>query len=566
MERKEAEIRDALSTRLELLEPGLQLIKKEKYLPNIEGTRGFVDLFARDQQGKYVLIELKRSSTASREALHEVLKYLEAVKVGLSARDAEIRVFIVSTEWSELRVPFSSFVQRTSCDVKGFDLKIDSLNVPISATPISPLKLTEDRLFAPWHELNFYETHTSMTKGVLSYEQCCEAKGINNYVLIVLEPSAEHHQRTVDATLAQIEGLGEWLGLNNQKCVDELIATIPEYKYLVYFATLQLSEELCWDAIRYGASVEELEEFEALVHEMKGKERLQAFHEKIYAAEPMPENDYFEIGTPAKFGSRIMDDESWNIIELRRYGTLKANEVLTNEAIIDDLRGVDGNSLQGYKKKFKPANRSEVAEVRLGAQRCLRDNPIWRNQIVRCIEDFLPIDPSITATIEICNPSNFCLALYQFLTQDQGELYVPQYTFVFERTEIPVSVIFGTMHPNGNAPSFTNLLNKHFQGDGFRFLFNLAWGGYLKDDVKISKDLGMTYNTFKIDINGSASHFWKLTEMGWESCKPTNPFSGFQEFIEENEDFVSDICEFYSTHWDGVTYTYQQNNTIKFRT
>jgi RecB family endonuclease NucS len=81
----EDEIRDLLANQLEVLEPGLCLIEKEKYIPNPLGTRGFIDLLARDASGHFVLIELKRSDASAREAIHEILKYVEGVKYHLGA-------------------------------------------------------------------------------------------------------------------------------------------------------------------------------------------------------------------------------------------------------------------------------------------------------------------------------------------------------------------------------------------------------------------------------------------------------------------------------------------------
>ncbi|TOO56041.1 endonuclease NucS domain-containing protein, partial [Vibrio parahaemolyticus] len=63
---KESEIRDILAEKICVLEEGLTLQKKEQYIPNELGTRGFIDLYARDVEGNHVLIELKRSKPATR--------------------------------------------------------------------------------------------------------------------------------------------------------------------------------------------------------------------------------------------------------------------------------------------------------------------------------------------------------------------------------------------------------------------------------------------------------------------------------------------------------------------
>jgi hypothetical protein len=130
----EAELRDLLAFQLDKLEKGLKLIQKEKYIPNELGTRGFIDLLAHDADGRWVLLELKRSDAAAREAIHEIFKYVEGVKAHLRARDDEIRVMIVSTEWKELLVPFSRFVYDTSIAVKGVFLEVDSSTNQVSAS------------------------------------------------------------------------------------------------------------------------------------------------------------------------------------------------------------------------------------------------------------------------------------------------------------------------------------------------------------------------------------------------------------------------------------------------
>jgi len=77
---KEQEIRDKLIKNLHIINEDYTFLDKEKYFPNEIGTKSFIDIFAKRSNGKYVVIEVKRSDAASREAIHELFKYLEAVK------------------------------------------------------------------------------------------------------------------------------------------------------------------------------------------------------------------------------------------------------------------------------------------------------------------------------------------------------------------------------------------------------------------------------------------------------------------------------------------------------
>lgn len=184
----EAEIRDHLAVTITVLEKGLVLLDREKYIPNSLGTRGFIDLYARDQQGHHVLIELKRSDAASREALHEVHKYVEGVKAHLGARDDEIRVIVASTEWKELLVPFSRFVADSSISVLGLQLHVQDSARTVSASPLQLLPIQQGRFLAPWHDVNWYADEASLARGVAAIESAHQEKGKRGQVLPFAPP------------------------------------------------------------------------------------------------------------------------------------------------------------------------------------------------------------------------------------------------------------------------------------------------------------------------------------------------------------------------------------------
>ena len=51
MESIEDKIRDKLALHLDILEKEIVLLKKEAFLPNHQGTRGVVDILAKDSRG-----------------------------------------------------------------------------------------------------------------------------------------------------------------------------------------------------------------------------------------------------------------------------------------------------------------------------------------------------------------------------------------------------------------------------------------------------------------------------------------------------------------------------------
>lgn len=52
---------------------------------------GFVDILASDATGMLVVIEVKRSDSTAREAIHEVLKYVELLQRERGMTSAKLR-------------------------------------------------------------------------------------------------------------------------------------------------------------------------------------------------------------------------------------------------------------------------------------------------------------------------------------------------------------------------------------------------------------------------------------------------------------------------------------------
>src|SRR5438477_20759 len=68
----EVRLRDELSKRLDLLEPGLTLQAVEFRLPNRQGASGSIAILATDRVSATVIIEIKKSNQTAGQALHEL--------------------------------------------------------------------------------------------------------------------------------------------------------------------------------------------------------------------------------------------------------------------------------------------------------------------------------------------------------------------------------------------------------------------------------------------------------------------------------------------------------------
>ena len=181
---KESALRDLIAQKISQLKPGLTLLQKEQYIPGKHGTKSFIDLYARDEKGRHVLIELKRSNIAARQALHEVSKYVEQVKQHFGVKDSEIFAIIASTEWGELLLPFSRFCEDAGFSIEKIQIDVTEDHSDCQARPISPLATIRGRLIAPWHHIYWYTDKDALQRGIAAIEGAYSAKGIDDYVIV----------------------------------------------------------------------------------------------------------------------------------------------------------------------------------------------------------------------------------------------------------------------------------------------------------------------------------------------------------------------------------------------
>src|SRR5882724_3039668 len=128
--RTEDEIRDYLAKNLDYIEDGMILINKEEYLPNDKGASGFVDIFAKAKDGKLVIVEIKKSNAAARQAVQELSKYAALLKTNRLIKETEYRLLVLSTDWHELLTPFSEFIHATKYDCEGRKILLGKNGLP----------------------------------------------------------------------------------------------------------------------------------------------------------------------------------------------------------------------------------------------------------------------------------------------------------------------------------------------------------------------------------------------------------------------------------------------------
>lgn len=521
----EFKLRDLIAENIEVLEKGLVLIQKEQYIPNNLATKGFIDLLAKDADGKYVLIELKRSKEATREALHEVNKYVEGVKHYFGAKDNEIRVIVASTNWSELLLPFSRFVDDTTISIKGFQISISSES-DISVSNIIPLKIVNGRFIAPWHDMCWYYEEKALTEGILSIEQSCAKKEIEDYVILLVKLK----QSTIDEMEQQVND-----NLKNM-CSD-----LPPYKqhgYIAYFAMQMLSKDQCLYILKNAH--EDLGEIQETILDMDDEDALCYLHESVMMIKPMFKSDYYEIGYDAKI-SQCLNDFEYAPITIKKYGKFARNINLSDEIIIAELRGEDGNTHRRLKETIDLNNKSEVQSLCTNVRKSLEDNSTWKQHILNIVEDLQINFPKTKIEISIFNPSSGIFTIYYTVTKEKGILYIPSYSIIVYNPE-PIRMYFGSLEDNGMALELYEIMKKYYDNQLSALLLSATWGGKDNRDLDIVEDLGCTYCSYYCDISEDDRTFYKLKDYRWRKCEETiNPIELYSDYLNKKEKLVRQI-------------------------
>lgn len=549
MEKIEEKIREKLAQNLDIFNADLKLIDQEEFLPNKKGTRGFVDLLASDSNLRYVLIELKRSKSASREAIHEVFKYIEGIKENKSLKNDEVVAYIVSTEWDELLVPFSSFVSQVSYEVKGFNLIVDDQFDPIEVSIIEPIKLENERFISDQHAVCLYTNKETLRKGIESHVTCFKEKGIQDYALLVLKAHPDLYEFSLKSTAKQLEDIATKFGGKPSKTYEDLKEIMPEYMYMIYSAVQVMGADQYWAIIKRDP--EQYDEMLEISEEMEEKELLNTLHE--YAVEntvPRPFQEHYEIGYPAKLKNKFIEDEGWEIIDIIRNGKLKENELLTDEALVKELSGNSGTNKQVYSKNFHSGNAASLEQIKKDVNICLIDNKIWLSGIDKALTEIAGSteNGSYQGRIHIFNPSNTLLSLYRSAvssSQVEAMQAVPSYYINIEYEEFAISY-FGCLVRNGNKINLQEVLSRTNDGDAFSLLFSLTWGGYQANDIDICPLYGLEYANFKCEVEGEDRVFYNFDGYRYKNCNDTDPFYEYFQFMRDSPDFIQEVVKLFN--------------------
>ncbi len=426
----EEEIRDSLAARLESLEPGLELIETEYKLPNPIGGKGFIDILARDRFGLLVVIEIKRSDATARQAIHEIFKYTALLRSNHGLAEDAVRCVVLSTDWHELRVPFSEFTASVPYHVDGYRIKVDEAGTLTSLEAVDPIAEQVSLELCPSGLVYLYTTAEGRAAHREERVRAAAEVGITDYLLIEADYS----------------------GLDPHVI----------YPFADWFATAMVEPSRRLEVIeRLGL---ESEEFDIEENPVYLEETLIG---EVGSHTSCPGGMDVESTGPDKFRSTEAD---WPPKEIRRYGEQMSSELRTDEDLLAMVRSDVGGHSALFQQVVSPRVEPVWERVRKDLDQCLLGNDRW-SKVTDLYLDELGQKQASAVAISVFNPLDLLIGLFKAHAEGSTS-YLPAMQVVAEpSTEQEFDGIIGFLTWDGETvhQDPQEMLDRFFDGDIFNY-------------------------------------------------------------------------------------------------
>jgi hypothetical protein len=469
----ERDLREALAADPELIEPNLKVVGQEIRLPNAQGTRGSIDILARDGHGYHVVIELKRSDNSAREALHELFKYVQLLHRERGLQIDRIRCILISTDWNELRVPFAAAALAFPCDLRGLHLEVDEAGRIRNLSTVLPLAEPSK------HGI-------TLIQRVFCFD---DAAG-RDALFSDLVPHFEN------AHCPSILGVR----FDNQH------PKWPGYRHLLYLvvgrATWARQEEMMADIKDHDFSSDAL------------KATL-GFPVESDAVESVPRDVMrrvaeIEIGYAEKAADLVGGPYGWVLAGVERSGIfLDQQDIVTDEELVADVCSFDGGNRTVFGRRFNPNIRGATDRVLREISSHLEPIPMWRDGLTWWLSEHAD---AAEITIDIFTPYDLPGVILKRRTEDDIDNRLPVLAAYDsgEGSTPPNELLFGELIWNGTSdaevvPAFEAAYTS-------AFLWNMASSP--ESDREFLQTLGIEYALFvrsageppqKVEIDGTGS-------------------------------------------------------------
>lgn len=504
----ESIIRDWLAEHLDRIEEGLTLVAKEFPLPNALGTRGFIDILAKDRFGLFTVIEVKRSDNTARQAIHELIKYIALLRNERGVGDDAVRCILASTHWEELEVPFWEYESRAKYAVDGYMVSLDPEGHPCGVLPRQRVQQGSSFTLSPHHVAYLFENGDRLRQGVPNLLSGMASAGIVSGIAVEIECHKGYAQ-------------GE-CGL--------------------YIAIADLDPEAKADyetKIRENGDCAEDEEIE--------ESTLTSYVYDAINRQTTHDWDGIEIGYADKF--RVIR-ESWNVLKIHRTGRLSIKPPLhTDDELLTMIAGTGGGSETLFRKLTSPRLGAAWQEALRNAHYCLLGNSTWSAALEWFASEVSKADPSAEVHLKIYNPMNMLTSLWK-LEADNDDRYMPEMVLAakYDRT---VTTLHGILVWDGSCqPSNASEVIKKVFADEWDYLMTVNFHSTWEYEELVMQAMGLKYAvaewTFTEGAEDAKGYWLGISDEGISRfpIEDTRDRS-FNEFTAANADFLKDVVTFF---------------------
>lgn len=460
----ESTIRDALLLNLSIIEPGLTPVAREHYLRNTSGASGFLDILARDGDGRLVIIEIKKTDSAAREAVQELFKYAALLRQNFLLRDVEYRLLLLSVEWHELLTPYSEFAINSPYAVSAGRINLDDTGSITGVERLQPVLPPAQRRFSTRHFLWRFESAESAANGVKLLAAHMKRCGLADFVLV---RSQSNDNRIRDAHFVYFA--------QQQLRLGEYLSRIQP----------QLGPE---EYAEFLAGIEDLVEEEDQISETADRVWLHGYDE-LY---DQLDADHSEISHPEKAAHWFAEGMQRNI-RVERFGRFESSEI-ADETVLTELVGQDGSSDIHLNSKASTSSAPELTALRAAIDNVFFFNPPWKSAVGDLLSYAIRTGPAEVSLWAFSN-DDILRATAGMAFGYPG--FAPTFRFDVRRSNDSTERFIGLPEWNGKALDFDALMAAHFPGDNFDYFLEHHFGAHRGKNLDVMADMGLSYAMFR---------------------------------------------------------------------
>ncbi|MDR6156598.1 hypothetical protein QF023_000114 [Chryseobacterium sp. SLBN-27] len=499
----EHHIRDWLVNHPEFIEKGLQVIDKEHYLPDSIGSNGFIDILCKDIYNNFVIIEIKRSDPAARQAFTEVFKYAELIQNNYNARNSEIRIIIVSTHWDQMIRAFSHLCFKSNFSLTGLQIFIDEESkTPVAKEEISPISSrTFSRKFMSSQIIYLFCEQEKRTKAHQVVSKKLDGANFSDYVTVDLDSPNERGFYTYALSVAF-----------QRFTYIELLKFITDLKGEKF---LELDEN-------------EFETEEEYLHDLE-----QTF---LLSLDMTKHIDSLESSSAEKFES-VTGIQNWKIRSLKKYGIFKSDPRYNDELLMKELKGHDGTSSNKFVAFSASDQKERIQEIFTECQFCLSHTPQWQLFISFILSQLISSKEKYKIIVDIYNPDSIVTAFYFAL--NKGNLdYLPTFLIIIDFPDTKNTEFYcGQINSNGIKPKLSM-----FNSDE---MFDLH---LFPENETVAKKMGLIYSIRKTVFIETLETSNKFVVLKKDKVHHLNKqYPSIEEYIISNKMAVSKMIKEFST-------------------